>query len=180
MTDKELLEMIEKIEEHDMHQAPDYLKQMIMQKAERMQFTESIEILPGVQKTRTYRNTQEQGKRSKSSVGQFLAYSIKITAAAAAALILLFSWPQYQSEMAIQETLEREQQQKQISKQSAKEDQQKQLDKQSAKEAQMKDQEQADQENSLTLTERLEKQVNDAYDQIIEFADQLFEGRTEK
>lgn len=67
MTEQELLEFITKVEQEELHQAPDYLKNMILRKAN-----------PVPKKI------------------QLLTYSLKTITVTAAALIILFTIPQNQ------------------------------------------------------------------------------------
>lgn len=184
MTDEELLKMMEEIEEQEMHQAPDYLKQMILDKAERIQVRDSIEILPMATRKNQRKNLMEpESKNPKGKKIQLLIYSAKIAAATAAALALLYIWPQYQSKVAIQQNVEWEQQQKEQERQNAKEQQLKQdqkklaqREKDSVTEKSISDQ----REDSLEKEEQ-GGQINQVFDQIKNFlSDQLFEGRTEK
>lgn len=67
MTEQELLQLIEDVEQEELHQAPDYLKDMIIRKAN-----------PPTKRT------------------QLIIYSLKTVAATAAALMILFTIPQTQ------------------------------------------------------------------------------------
>lgn len=87
MTENELLEFINQVEQEELHQAPDYLKNMILRKAN-----------PAPKQI------------------QLLVYSLKTITATAAALIILFTIPQnlFTNEYTIQQ--EKMQLQQQIQK----------------------------------------------------------------
>lgn len=88
MTEEELLQFIETVEQEELHQAPDYLKEIILRKAN-----------PTPKQT------------------QLIIYSLKTIAATAAALMILFTIPQtrpidesviQQERIQIQEQLQKE------------------------------------------------------------------------
>ena len=89
LTEEQLQDLIAGAEK-DMYQAPDYLEQIILRKAEPQFMKESVEIVP-------IRHTIMEGKPvlpdKTSRQRAFKAYSIKIVAAAAAILILLVALP---------------------------------------------------------------------------------------
>ncbi|MGN0334921.1 MAG: hypothetical protein ACI4DV_04565 [Lachnospiraceae bacterium] len=73
MSDEELLRMIEEIESGPIHKAPEYLKELTLQKL------------------------QAQPEKAAGSAGkQLIFYSLRVSAAVAASLLLLFSIPQPQ------------------------------------------------------------------------------------
>lgn len=88
LNEQELEQLIAETEAASMHRAPDYLEQMIVQKAKRIETRESVEIVP-------IRNTfRQSGKVVTPSKGrQLLGYSLKIAAAAAAAITLVLAVP---------------------------------------------------------------------------------------
>lgn len=71
MSDEELLKFIEEIENSELHKAPDYLKVMTLTKAQKSEI-----------------------KVKKSKTEQLFAYQVRVFAAMAASLILLFTIPQ--------------------------------------------------------------------------------------
>ncbi len=89
LTDEQLQDLIAGVEEN-MYQAPDYLEQMILRKAEPEFMRESVEIVP-------IRHAILEGKpilpEKTAREKQFKEYSVKIVAAAAAVLILLVALP---------------------------------------------------------------------------------------
>lgn len=80
MNDEELLKMIEEIESVELHKAPDYLKELTLNKAQKM-----------------------IRKEKKTKAEQLFAYQVRVFAAMAASLILLLVIPQPESR---QETAE--------------------------------------------------------------------------
>lgn len=89
LTNEQLQDLIAGVEEN-MYQAPDYLEQMILRKAEQEFMRESVEIVP-------IRHAILEGKpilpEKAAREKQFKEYSVKIVAAAAAILILLVALP---------------------------------------------------------------------------------------
>lgn len=89
LNDEQLQDLIAGVEEN-LYQAPDYLEQMILRKAEPEFMKESVEIVP-------IRHAIMEGKpilpEKAARERQFKAYSIKIAAAAAAVLVLLVALP---------------------------------------------------------------------------------------
>ena len=114
LSDQELEKMIMEMEDSPLLQAPDYLENMILQKAERIAVRSSVEIVP-------IRHVMKKGKQPSSKQAsrprQLFAYSLKIVAAAAAAITLVIMVPQvqretedsYQQQEAYVEKLQREQ-----------------------------------------------------------------------
>lgn len=94
LSEEELEKMIAELEHGSMVQAPEYLEKMILQKAERIAVKESVEIVP-------IRHAMKEGRQSllpePSKWGQLLSYSLKIVAAAAAAITLVIMVPDMQS-----------------------------------------------------------------------------------
>jgi hypothetical protein len=93
-TEEELEAFVHDIETNRQFRAPDYLTDMIMNKAERQAVRESVEIIPI---RNTIRETFREGKpalvQEPSKQKQLLMYSIKIVAAAAAAIALIVVIP---------------------------------------------------------------------------------------
>ena len=90
LSDDQLEDLMAGVEENDMYQAPDYLQQMILRRAEPGFVRESVEIVPirhAIREGRPLLAGQESQKK------QFRSYTIKIVAAAAAALALVFTMP---------------------------------------------------------------------------------------
>lgn len=119
LSDEELEKMIAQIEQGPLVQAPEYLEKMILQKAERIAVRESVEIVP-------IRHAMREGGqplgRKTSKRGQLLAYSLKIVAAAAAAIALVITVPQMEQKTEDsyrqQEQYMQEQSQKETQKES--------------------------------------------------------------
>lgn len=93
-TDEELEAFVHDIESNRQLRAPDYLNNMILNKAERQAVRESVEIIPI---RNTIRETFREGTpalvQEPSKQKQLLLYSIKIVAAAAAAIALIVVIP---------------------------------------------------------------------------------------
>lgn len=75
MSDEELLKMIEEIENENLHKAPDYLKNMTLKKIEAGRTKEKL-----------------------TKAEQLFYYKVRVFAAMAASLLLLFAMPQPQKE----------------------------------------------------------------------------------
>lgn len=71
MSDEELWKLIEEVENDSMHKAPDYLKEMTLQKIK-----------------------TEKTDRSQNQTKQFLYYKVRVFGAMAASLVILFALPQ--------------------------------------------------------------------------------------
>lgn len=93
-TEEELEAFIHDVESNRQLQAPDYLTNMILHKAERQAVRESVEIIPICN---TIRETIREGKpalvQEPTKQKQLFLYSIKIVAAAAAAIALIVVIP---------------------------------------------------------------------------------------
>lgn len=104
-TDEELEAFVHDIESNRQLRAPDYLTNMILNKAERQAVRESVEIIPI---RNTIRETFREGKpaliQEPSKQKQLLTYSIKIVAAAAAAIALIVVIPTVENHSRNQET----------------------------------------------------------------------------
>lgn len=89
LTDEQLQDLIAGVE-MDIHQAPEYLEQVILRKAEPVLVKESLEIVPirhAIIDGKPIQTDKVSGKK------QFQSYTIKIVAATAAALALLITMP---------------------------------------------------------------------------------------
>ncbi len=71
MSDEELMRLLEDVEENSLHKAPDYLKDMTISRAE-----------------------QSMKKEKKTKAEQLFYYKVRVFAAMAASLLLLFAIPQ--------------------------------------------------------------------------------------
>ena len=89
LTDQQIQDLIDATEEV-MVPAPDYLKQMILQKAESQFVKESVEIVP-IRHTVRQKDTSPSGKARREK--EFRSYVIKIVAAAAAIIVLVMAMP---------------------------------------------------------------------------------------
>lgn len=89
LTDEQLCDLMESVET-GMYQAPEYLEQIILRKAEPEFVKESVEIVP-------IRHTIMEGKpilpKKEYVSRQFRSYTVKIAAAAAAIVLLLIAMP---------------------------------------------------------------------------------------
>lgn len=92
-SDQELEKMIAEIESGPLLQAPDYLEKIILQKAERIAVRSSVEIVPI---RHAMKDRKQPASKKSSRPGQLLAYSLKIVAAAAAAITLVIMVPEMQ------------------------------------------------------------------------------------
>lgn len=90
LSDQELEKMMAEIESGPLLQAPDYLEKMILQKAERIAVRSSVEIVPI---RHAIRAKKQPASKKTSRQGQLLVYSLKIVAAAAAAIALVIMVP---------------------------------------------------------------------------------------
>ena len=81
LTDEELNRLISHVEKHEMLRAPYYLKAETMERLERALELQSRPVLPRLPKTR------------KEKKRELFLYSLKVGAAAAAAIVMLFSVP---------------------------------------------------------------------------------------
>ncbi len=99
-TEEELADFIADMEADHPMQAPDYLAELILHKAERQALRESVEIIPI---RNTIRETIREGKPAAvppaSKQKQLLVYSIKIIAAAAAAIALIIMTPSMETHL---------------------------------------------------------------------------------
>lgn len=91
LSDVELEKLIAEVENTQMKQAPEYLQQMILRKAEHNAVKDSVEIIP-------IRNAIKEGTpvlpKEQTKWIQMLTYSTKIAVAAAAAIALIIVVPQ--------------------------------------------------------------------------------------
>ena len=81
LTDEELNRLIDHVEQHEMLRAPSYLKAETMERLERALELQSRPVLPRLPKTRNEKTRE------------LFLYSLKVGAAAAAAIVMLFSVP---------------------------------------------------------------------------------------
>ncbi len=95
LSDVELASLIAEIENGQMKQAPEYLEQIIIRKAERHDFKESVEVIP-------IRTAIKEGTpvlpNEPSKWVQLFTYSTKIALAAAAAIALVVFVPHMEQE----------------------------------------------------------------------------------
>ncbi len=100
LSDEALEKLIADVENGQMLQAPDYLEHMILNKAKHQVFKDSVEIMPIRNTIReSIREDQQTAKKQpqKGKRVQLFAYSVKIVAAAAAAIAFITIIPAMQN-----------------------------------------------------------------------------------
>lgn len=144
MTEQELMQLIEQVEQESLHKAPDYLDVMILHKAEQMQKETCAEIISI--------HSANLPKR-KSKRFQLFSYNAKIVAAVAVALIFLMYMPSFDKQE--REYTKIEWQQEQL-------------------EEMQRRKEEMQQQNQDSVMLRLNQTANDICNKIYESTNQLF------